>query len=121
MKYKFFTRGLLAVLGLMCAVCFALGLHFTETAFAADGDRIDIESYTLTLDVNEFTYSGLEIKPTATVNNGTANLVEGTDYTISYENNVEAGTATVKAEGKGDYTGTLSAQFTINPATDNAW
>lgn len=121
MKYKFFTRGLLAVLGLMCAVCFALGLHFTKTAFAADGDRIDIESYTLTLDVNEFTYSGLEIKPTATVNNGTANLVEGTDYTISYENNVEAGTATVKAEGKGDYTGTLSAHFTINPATDNAW
>ena len=121
MKYKFFTRGLLAVLGLMCAVCFALGLHFTETAFADDGDRIDIGSYTLTLDVNEFTYSGLEIKPTATVNNGTANLVEGTDYTISYENNVEAGTATVKAEGKGNYTGTLSAQFTINPATDNAW
>ena len=121
MKYKFFTRGLLAVLGLMCAVCFALGLHFTETAFADDGDRIDIGSYTLTLDVSEFTYSGLEIKPTATVNNGTANLVEGTDYTISYENNVEAGTATVKAEGKGNYTGTLSAQFTINPATDNAW
>lgn len=121
MKYKFFTRGLLAVLGLMCAVCFALGLHFTETAFADDGDRIDIGSYTLTLDVSEFTYSGLEIKPTATVNNGTENLVEGTDYTISYENNVEAGTATVKAEGKGNYTGTLSAQFTINPATDNAW
>lgn len=41
-------------------------------------------------------------------------LKEG-DYDISYENNVNAGTATITATGKGNYTGSASNTFTIDP------
>ena len=40
-------------------------------------------------------------------------LHRGTDYTISYEDNKNAGTAKIIATGKGNYTGTASAEFEI--------
>lgn len=40
-------------------------------------------------------------------------LVEGKDYTVSYSNNVKAGTAYVKITGKGAYKGTGKIAFTI--------
>lgn len=44
-------------------------------------------------------------------------LVDGTDYTLSYENNTEVGTANIVVTGKGNYTGTttLNSAFTITP------
>ena len=36
---------------------------------------------------------------------GDKKLVEGTDYTVKYENNTQAGTATIVITGKGNYTG----------------
>ena len=73
----------------------------------------DANLFTLTVDPEEFTYNGEEQKPTVTVKDGDAVLVEGTDYTLSYENNVNVGTATVTATGKGNYEGTKSAQYSI--------
>ena len=43
-------------------------------------------------------------------------LKNGSDYTVSYLNNTKVGTATVRITGKGDYTGTITRNFTINPA-----
>ncbi len=43
-----------------------------------------------------------------------AGLTEETDYTISYQNNVNAGTATVTATGKNNYTGTVTGTFRIS-------
>ncbi len=46
---------------------------------------------------------------------GETPLVEGTDYEIiEYQNNYDAGTATIIAEGKGNYSGTLEQTFTIS-------
>lgn len=42
-------------------------------------------------------------------------LKENTDYKLKYENNENAGTANVTAEGIGNYTGTSSQTFTITP------
>jgi len=61
------------------------------------------------------TYTGSAITPIVTVKNGNVTLTSGTDYTVSYSNNINAGTATVTITGKGNYTGTQSANFTINP------
>ena len=44
---------------------------------------------------------------------GTTTLKEGTDYTLSYKNNVKVGTATVTVTGTGAYTGTKSVTFKI--------
>ena len=35
------------------------------------------------------------------------------DYTVSYENNINVGTATVVITGKGSYSGTVRAEFRI--------
>ena len=40
-------------------------------------------------------------------------LKEGKDYTLSYSNNVQPGTATVTVTGIGNYTGTLYRSFSI--------
>ena len=40
-------------------------------------------------------------------------LAEGTDYTLAYASNINAGTAKVTITGKGNYTGKLTSTFTI--------
>ena len=59
------------------------------------------------------TYTGKALTPKPTVKVGSTTLREGTDYTLSYKNNVNAGTASVIVTGKGNYTGTVTRTFTI--------
>ena len=72
--------------------------------------------FNITLGTNEYTYDGTAKTPTVTVKDGSAVLVEGTDYTLAYTANTNAGTATVTATGKGNYSGTKTATFTIKTA-----
>jgi len=62
------------------------------------------------------TYNGSAYKPTPAVTDSeiSKTLVNGTDFSYSYENNTNAGTATIKITGKGNYTGTKTSTFTIN-------
>lgn len=60
------------------------------------------------------TYTGSAITPTLTVQFNSKTLVQGTDYDVRFSNNVQPGTATVVISGKGNFTGSLSAQFTIS-------
>jgi hypothetical protein len=60
------------------------------------------------------TYSGLPITPAVTVTCGAITLAQGTDYTISYGSNTNAGTATAAIAGKGSYSGSIQKTFTIN-------
>ena len=64
------------------------------------------------------TYTGSAITPAVTVKDGSSTLVKDTDYTVSYSNNVNAGTATVTITGKGNYTGTKTANFKIVKPSD---
>ena len=68
-----------------------------------------------TVSKNEFSYTGKAIKPSVkvTANNEAVTLKEGTDYTVSYKNNVNAGIATVTVTGKGKYSGSGTAGFAI--------
>jgi len=58
-------------------------------------------------------YTGSAIKPALTVTDGSRNLVLDTDYTASYSNCVNAGTAKVTISGIGNYSGTLTATYSI--------
>ncbi len=73
----------------------------------------DLADAVITLDATEFTYNGSEIKPTVIVTIGGKTLTEGKDYTLTFANNVNAGTATVTVTGAGDYTGEATKVFTI--------
>jgi hypothetical protein len=61
------------------------------------------------------TYTGDSIEPAVIVRDGNNTLVAGTDYTVRYAGNVNAGEATVTVTGTGAYTGTTSGTFTILP------
>lgn len=62
-------------------------------------------------------YTGKALTPKPTVKMGPTTLREGTDYTLSYQNNVNAGTATITVTGAGNYTGTITRTFTIRTAS----
>lgn len=66
-----------------------------------------------------FTFTGEAVTPAVTVRDVEGReLTAGTDYEVTYENNVEAGTASVLITGKGDYSGTAVKAFTIGKASN---
>lgn len=64
---------------------------------------------------NEFTYNGQNHEPQVSVFDAAAE-VSPEQYTVTYQNNVNAGTATVSVVMKGNYTGSNTRMFTISPA-----
>ena len=65
--------------------------------------------------ISNKSYTGKNITQSITVKYNGKTLKNGTDYTVSYSNNKNIGTATVKIAGKGSYTGTIAKTFKINP------
>ena len=63
------------------------------------------------------THTGKPLTQGLTVKLGGATLKAGTDYAVSYKNNVNVGTATATVTGKGNYAGSKSATFKIAKAT----
>lgn len=64
-------------------------------------------------DIPDQECTGSAIEPDVTVSLGGRELIAGTDYTLSYEDNVDPGSATVYANGNGNYRGTASKFFNI--------
>lgn len=58
-------------------------------------------------------YTGSAVTPKLTVTDGSKLLREGRDYIASFSDNKKEGTATVKITGKGNYSGSLPAEFQI--------
>lgn len=82
----------------------------TQTFTVAAKDLSDLDVETL----SDETYTGEDITPVPVIKNGDHVLQEGTDFTLSYSDNKNAGTATVTVEGIGNYTGSLTLHFAIN-------
>ncbi len=66
-------------------------------------------------DIPAQSFTGSPLKPSVTVKDGNKTLELKTDYTVSYTNNTNVGTATATISGKGNYTGTIEKSFTIKP------
>lgn len=79
--------------------------------------KADISSAAITYDAGPYGYTGKEWKPEVAVSFNDAALTADTDYTVSYENNINAGTAKIIITGIGDhFTGSTEKTFTINSA-----
>ena len=63
--------------------------------------------------VSNKTYTGKAVTQGIVVKDGAKTLTPGVDYTVSYKNNVNVGTATVIVTGKGNYTSAKSVNFKI--------
>ena len=79
-------------------------------------NQADISSASIAA-VGPFEYdNGNEIKPTPAITLGEKLLENGVDYDLSYADNINVGTATLTATGKGEYQGTVSTTFQITKA-----
>ena len=68
---------------------------------------------------NEFVFNDKNQRPSVKTLNGSDKLKENTDYTVQWpEASVQPGTYTVTVTGKGDYTGCVTAAYTIKPAPE---
>ena len=73
----------------------------------------------ITVTIPSQTYTGSAIEPAVTVKDGETMLTLGTDYEVAYSNNVNAGTATATITGKGNYSDSKEATFTIKAKETN--
>lgn len=76
--------------------------------------RTDINSLSIGK-VPDKAYTGKALKPYVTLKDGNKTLEQGKDFTVSYQNNVKVGAATLIITGIGDYTGTKTLTFNILP------
>lgn len=80
-----------------------------------------IQTFKIRKSIGECTVSGIENRvytgsqqlQSLTIKDGDKQLEEGVDFTVSYSNNINAGTAVVLIEGINDYYGTSTYNFTI--------
>ena len=76
-----------------------------------------LQNFDVTYD-NKVFYRGFAVCPTVVVTDGETELVEGKDYTVECQNNVNVGDeATVGVLGMGNYTGNQYGSFAIEYAT----
>jgi Rps23 Pro-64 3,4-dihydroxylase Tpa1-like proline 4-hydroxylase len=87
-----------------CSVCGAVKSK-TTIAYAK----------TATLLAAAYTYTGKALKPSVTVTDSNGKKISSSNYTVTYINNSKVGKATVKITLKGNYRGTFTKTFKINP------
>ena len=102
--------------------------HWTFTMPASDVE-VDVKYEYIVKTIEETwvqpiadeTYNGSALTPNVVVKDGETTLTLGTDYTVSYSNNIGAAASTdspaptVTITGIGNYKGTVSKTFNINP------
>lgn len=69
----------------------------------------------LKLSRTSYVYNGAAKKPGVTVKDSGGAVISSAYYTVSYSNHVKAGTARVKVLFRGNYSGSLTADYTIYP------
>lgn len=99
-------------LSLIVSVLFAaLCLGFSFSAYADDAKVLTDTN--VTLSQQSFVYDGTAKNP-AVIYNGIT-LLENTDYTVKYSNNVDVGTVKATITGINIYSGTVVKEFKITP------
>ncbi len=79
----------------------------------------DLSYADISLSKTSYTYNGSAKKPSVAVKFGTKTLTKNQDYTVSYSNNTDAGTAKVTVTGKGNYTGNQKVSYKISKAAQS--
>lgn len=86
-----------------------------QTSFEAQ--NLDAASVSVTMKKSNYVYDGKAKEPQITVKDGNETLTQDIDYTVTYLDNVQAGTtAAVRIDGTGDYVGSKTTYFTIEKA-----
>lgn len=78
-----------------------------------------IHKMNLSLSSNRYIYNGKERRPTVVLKNGKV-TISSANYTILYTSNINPGVASVKIIGKGNYSGSITKTFLIQPSAPKA-
>ena len=70
---------------------------------------------TITLSSTKYTYSGSEKKPKVSVKDSKGKTVSASNYSVKYSNNKKVGTAKAIITFSGNYSGSVTKTFKINP------
>ena len=101
-------KTLAVLLTLTMVLCMIPSAAFAETAapVVLTADNVSVDSAV---------YNGSAQTPAVKVTVGNVTLTEGTDYTVAYADNTNAGTASVTVTGAGNYSGVVTKNFAIVP------
>lgn len=99
------------------------GIYDIRVTIKENNEKVDVSyqikpkpfnnDFTVQVKGDKFVHTGTAITPKITLMDGTTTLIEGTDYTLDYENNIALGNAKIIITGIGNYEGTLNQEFTI--------
>lgn len=99
------------------------GIYDIRVTIKENNEKVDVgyqikpkpfsNKFTVQVKGDKFVHTGTAITPKITLMDGTTTLIEGTDYTLDYENNIALGNAKIIITGIGNYEGTLNQEFAI--------
>lgn len=84
-----------------------------ESPYPVTVKRVNMSDCTITMAAKQVEYNGAAQTPQVTVSYEGKNLVPNKDYTLTYQNNKNVGTATVVIKGLGRFIDSTTANFTI--------
>lgn len=106
------------------------GNHWVKAAVTETSEYTGLESEPIEFEIAKkelssaniseiaaITYTGAELKPVIEVKDASVSLLLDKDYSVAYENNINAGEGTVKVTYTGNYSGNGEKQFTVLPKT----
>ena len=91
---------------------FDMNYTFLKPSKTSTTNKIDLSTGSVD-EISSQVYTGEEIKPSIKVTYEGEELVLGTDYEVSYSNNISIGTANVTITGIGNYEGSIETTFEI--------
>ena len=94
----------------------------TYTCTTCGDTYIDViyKASSISLAETSYVYTGGAKEPAVTVYDSEGNVIDSSNYTVAYTNNKNVGTATATVTFKNYYKGSLTADYTIIPATPAA-
>ena len=87
---------------------------YTFVELSAD-NRIPLQNEWFEQITSDYEYNGKSHEPEIESSESAPELEQGSDYEVTYENNINAGTATIKITGKDIFCGTVERSFKITP------
>lgn len=97
---------------IFAAMCMLISFN----AFAQGENIIDANNTAVTVSKKDIVYDQTMKTPDVKVKYNGVVLVKDVDYTLTYLNNIDAGTATAVVNGINSYSGSVTKNFTITPA-----
>jgi hypothetical protein len=95
-------------------------IETTTVTFSINTRSIAGSDVTISGGTTTMTYTGSAItQNNISISYASAKLTSGTDYTVAYQDNTNAGTATIIITGKGNFSGSKTINFTIDKANSS--